>query len=64
MKNFVKNIIKDERGGEAVEVALVTSTVAIGSVASYKSVKAGLSTGLESVKDGITVGTDNPAGIG
>ena len=60
MKNIVKNIIKDERGGEATEMALVTSTIAIASVTGYKSVKNGLSTGLDSIKDGVASGTDNP----
>ena len=57
---FLKRLFKDERGGESVELALVVSTVAIGSIAGYKAVSSNLTSGLTSVADGITEGTDNP----
>tara|TARA_Y100001938_G_C8084190_1_gene430943 strand:+ start:1983 stop:2177 length:195 start_codon:yes stop_codon:yes gene_type:complete len=62
--NFLKRLFKDEYGGESVELALVVSTVAIGSIAGYKSVSTNLTTGLSGVAEGITEGTDNPVAPG
>ena len=60
--NLLKRLLKDEYGGESVELALVVSTVAIGSIGSYKSVTTNLTTGLGGIADGITEGTNNPVG--
>ena len=59
--NFLKHLLKDEYGGESIEMALVVSTVAIGTIASYKSVTTSLDTGLSNITDGIADGTSNGA---
>ncbi len=53
MKNFIKNLINDERGGESIEMALVVASLAVASVASYKSVTNSLDSGLENIVVGI-----------
>jgi Flp pilus assembly pilin Flp len=58
MKNFIKNLINDERGGESIEMALVVASLAVASVASYKSVTSSLDSGLENIVVGIEGGTE------
>jgi Flp pilus assembly pilin Flp len=58
MKNFIKNLINDERGGESIEMALVVASLAVASVASYKSVTSSLDSGLENIVVGIQGGTE------
>jgi len=60
--NFIKNLFADEHGGESIEMALVVSTVAIGTIASYKSVTTSLDTGLGNITAGIEDGTGDGAG--
>tara|TARA_R100000900_G_scaffold132555_1_gene109023 strand:- start:395 stop:583 length:189 start_codon:yes stop_codon:yes gene_type:complete len=60
--NFIKNLLFDEYGGESIEMALVVSTVAIGTLASYKSVTTSLDTGLTNITTGIEEGTSDGAG--
>ena len=60
--NFLKQLLKDEHGGESIEMALVVSTVAIGTIASYKSVTTSLDTGLGNITAGIEDGTSDGAG--
>tara|TARA_R100001015_G_C4623218_1_gene180913 strand:- start:191 stop:400 length:210 start_codon:yes stop_codon:yes gene_type:complete len=59
---FLKHLLKDEYGGESIEMALVVSTVAIGTLASYKSVTSSLDTGLTNITTGIADGTSNGEG--
>ena len=59
MKNFFKRLLKDERGGESIEMALVVSTVAVATIGSYKSVTNSLESGLGNITDGIADGTNN-----
>tara|TARA_R100001163_G_C4983304_1_gene138632 strand:+ start:523 stop:711 length:189 start_codon:yes stop_codon:yes gene_type:complete len=59
--NFLKNLFQDEHGGESIEMALVVSTVAIGTIASYKSVTTSLDTGLGNITAGIEDGTSDGA---
>ena len=59
---LLKRLLKDEYGGESVELALVVSTVAIGSIAGYQSVSNNLTSGLSSVAEGITEGTGGGEG--
>tara|TARA_R100001591_G_C4263156_1_gene160346 strand:- start:438 stop:626 length:189 start_codon:yes stop_codon:yes gene_type:complete len=60
--DFLKRLFKDEKGGESIEMALVVSTVAIGTIASYKSVTTSLDTGLSNITAGIEDGTNNGVG--
>jgi len=60
--DFIKRLFKDEKGGESIEMALVVSTVAIGTIASYKSVTTSLDTGLGNITAGIEDGTGDGAG--
>ena len=60
--NLMKRLFKDETGGESIEMALVVSTVAIGTIASYKSVTTSLDTGLGNITAGIEDGTSDGAG--
>jgi len=55
--NLISKLYNDESGGESIEMALVTSTLAVGSIASYKSVSATLGSGLGGIVDGIGEGT-------
>ena len=57
--NLIKKLLSDELGGESIEMALVVSTVAIGTIASYKSVTSSLDTGLSNITSGIEDGTSN-----
>jgi len=59
--SFIKRLFNDELGGESIEMALVVSTVAIGTIASYKSVTASLDTGLSNITSGIEDGTSDGA---
>ena len=59
MMNFFKRLLKDERGGESIEMALVVSTVAVATIGSYKSVTGSLESGLGNITDGIADGTNN-----
>ena len=59
--NFLKNLFQDEHGGESIEMALVVSTVAIGTLASYKSITNSLDTGLSNITTGIEDGTGDGA---
>tara|TARA_R100001443_G_scaffold86080_2_gene92747 strand:+ start:239 stop:427 length:189 start_codon:yes stop_codon:yes gene_type:complete len=59
--DFIKRLFKDEKGGESIEMALVVSTVAIGTLASYKSVTSSLDTGLSNITSGIADGTSDGA---
>jgi len=60
--NFIKRLFEDEKGGESIEMALVVSTVAIGTLASYKSVTSSLDTGLSNITSGIEDGTSDGSG--
>ena len=59
MMNFFKRLLKDEHGGESIEMALVVSTVAVATIGSYKSVTNSLESGLGNITDGIADGTNN-----
>ena len=62
MMNFLRRLLKDERGGESIEMALVVSTVAVATIGSYKAVTNSLDSGLSNITDGIADGTssENP----
>ena len=59
MINFFKRLLKDERGAESIEMALVVSTVAVATIGSYKAVTNSLDAGLGNITDGITDGTSS-----
>jgi len=59
--DFIKNLLFDEHGGESIEMALVVSTIAVATIASYKSVTSSLDTGLENITTGIEDGTSDGA---
>ena len=62
MVKLLKKLFTDENGGESIEMALVVSTVAIGTLASYKSVTSSLDTGLTNITTGIQDGTSDGTG--
>tara|TARA_R100001015_G_C4571727_1_gene129693 strand:- start:443 stop:634 length:192 start_codon:yes stop_codon:yes gene_type:complete len=62
MVKLFKKLFTDENGGESIEMALVVSTVAIGTLASYKSVTSSLDTGLTNITTGIQDGTSDGTG--
>ena len=49
MISLLKNIIKDEAGGECIEMALVTASVSICSVTSFQSLKHALNENMEHI---------------
>jgi len=59
--NFIKRLLKDEAGGESIEMALVVSTIAVATIGSYKSVTSSLDTGLSNITTGIEEGTGDGA---
>jgi len=59
MINFFKRLLKDERGAESIEMALVVSTVAVATIGSYKAVTNSLDAGLSNITDGIADGTSS-----
>ena len=56
---ILKRLLKDEHGGESIEMALVVSTVAIGTIASYKAVTNNLDAGLANISEGVVEGTSS-----
>ncbi len=58
MTNLLKRILNDETGSECIEMALVTASIAIGSITSFEMIKdalhdnvTGMSVQLDSVFD-------------
>ena len=49
MISFLKNIMKDETGGECIEMALVTASVSLCSVTSFQSLKNALNDNMEHI---------------